>query len=144
MSRWWRRRPLSLISAFTRDYKPELQRLAKERDDKRENEKQAQLARLMADMKTPSAGGSSGRASRERGFSGPRGAGVDPSTANPFGPHGINEREDRYYDEDVRAGEAGDDEENDDEFGPDAELERPGPGPQSRATTGLAGFPRPS
>lgn len=72
---------------------------------------------------------------------------MDPSATNPFGPHGINEREDRYYDEDVRAGEVGaDDEENDDEFGPDAEVERPGPGPSAaqRPTAELAGFPRPS
>ncbi|KAI5451634.1 hypothetical protein NCC49_001615 [Naganishia albida] len=92
---------------YMTDYKPELDKIAKQKADKKEAEKQKQLERLMKDMQTPS--GSS------------RGAGTEPG-ANPFGPHGRNDREDAHYD----AGGYEDDEneedmENDDEFGSDAE-----------------------
>lgn len=53
------------------DYKPELNRLAAERAAKQEADKKAQLERLMKDMKMSGEG-------------------------NPFGPHGVNERQDRY------------------------------------------------
>lgn len=80
------------------DYKPELDRIAKQKvcplpksvhltltatrfrqADKKEAEKQVQLEKLMKDMQGPS--GSS------------RGVGTEPG-ANPFGPHGRNDRED--------------------------------------------------
>ncbi|KAJ9108522.1 hypothetical protein QFC20_003428 [Naganishia adeliensis] len=98
---------------YMTDYKPELDKIAKQKADKKEAEKQVQLEKLMKDMQTPS--GSS------------RGAGTEPG-ANPFGPHGRNDREDAHYD----AGGYEDDEneedmENDDEFGSDAEREDPGP-----------------
>jgi hypothetical protein len=53
--------------------------LSSRQADKKEAEKQVQLEKLMKDMQGPS--GSS------------RGVGTEPG-ANPFGPHGRNDRED--------------------------------------------------
>ncbi|GHJ88833.1 hypothetical protein NliqN6_5235 [Naganishia liquefaciens] len=109
---------------YMTDYKPELDRIAKQKADKKEEEKQVQLERLMKDMQGPS--GSS------------RGVGTEPG-ANPFGPHGRNDREDAHYD----AGGYEEDMENDDEFGSDAEREDPGPIRRRPADNDMAGFPRP-
>ena len=57
-----------------------------------------------------------------------------------FSPFLLNDNS--QYDEAYGAGDIGDDEEddmeNDDEFGPDAELERPGPGSGSSAGNSAA------
>ncbi|SPO22955.1 related to XPA binding protein [Ustilago trichophora] len=47
------------------DYRPELERLAKERDAKRESSKKEQLARLMKDMKVGSKSSPQGKTSRQ-------------------------------------------------------------------------------
>jgi len=137
---------------YESDYKPELERVAKERADKKEADKQEQLARLMRDMQTP--GASSSRSPLSRGA----GSGTAPGP-NPFGPHPKNDRDDHYYDEEGPSDEDDEDEdeeddmENDDEFGPDAEIERPFPGQQTASGAGQgstpgwqdgANWPRPS
>lgn len=51
---------------YLEDYRPELERLAKERDAKRETSKKEQLARLMKDMKVgPKAAGSDNETARK-------------------------------------------------------------------------------
>ncbi len=67
------------------DYKPELQRLAKERDDKAEADKKSNLERAMRDMNVGDRSGPSGSSRKGRGD-------------NPFGPYPMNERQDRYDD----------------------------------------------
>ncbi|KAJ9103217.1 hypothetical protein QFC21_002640 [Naganishia friedmannii] len=109
---------------YMTDYKPELDKIAKEKADKKDADKQGQLEKLMKDMQVPSGGSS-------------RGAGTEPG-ANPFGPHGRNDRDDAHYD----AGGYEDEEEdmeNDDEFGSDAERGR------TRGAGGdnMGSFPRP-
>lgn len=61
-------------SLWGREYKPELERLAAERKSKNDEEKKTHLEKLMNDMNMK-------------------------DKSNPFGPHAMNEREDRYYDE---------------------------------------------
>ena len=59
------------------DYKPELQRLAKEKETKAEAAKTANLERAMNDIRL----------------------GEPSSKGNPFGPYPRSDREDRYYDD---------------------------------------------
>jgi hypothetical protein len=69
------------------EYKPELERLAAEKQDKQEADKKASLERLMRDMKVSAAGAGGAPASKgERG---------DVVGGNPFRPHARNERQDR-------------------------------------------------
>lgn len=115
---------------YDRDYRPELEKQAKEKAAKKEADKQSQLERLMKDMSTSestrtSASMPGGRTGDDR-----PGSGVGPGK-NPFGPHGMNEREDRWYDQEDGEGDDDEDEddmENDDELGPDADREQPYPG----------------
>ena len=71
-------RPWGEQKLTSREYKPELERLAAERATKSEADKKDNLSRLLKDMNVGKGGGS----------------------GNPFGPHPRNEREDRYMDED--------------------------------------------
>lgn len=108
------------------EYRPEVERKEKEKADKKEKDKAHQLERLMKDLSaSDSKEGSTHRGSRGAGSSTQAGSGVEPS-ANPFGPHGMNEREDRWYDEEGGQDEDEEDLENDDEFGPDADREAGG------------------
>lgn len=88
---------------------------------KKEANKQVQLEKLMKDLSTNNPPSKDGRV-RAGGLTGDEkpGAGIAPGK-NPFGPHGINEREDRWYDEEGAEDEDEGDLENDDELGPDAE-----------------------
>ncbi|WVQ76664.1 hypothetical protein IAR50_006338 [Cryptococcus sp. DSM 104548] len=69
---------------YETDYKPELDRLAAERAAQSEAEKKIQLERLMKDMNVSD---------------------KPSSSSNPFGPFPRNDREDAYYDEDIKEGE---------------------------------------
>ncbi|KAK4686963.1 GPN-loop GTPase, partial [Tremellales sp. Uapishka_1] len=71
---------------YEADYRPELERLAKERKDKTEADKKSQLERLMKDMDVS-------------------GSSQPPRGGNPFGPHARNEREDRYMDDESEGSE---------------------------------------
>ncbi|KAI9632834.1 aerobic respiration-related protein [Dioszegia hungarica] len=91
------------------DYKPELDRLAAERESKAADEKKKHLERLMKDMNMSDApGAGAGAAARSRGGQmGEKGKGRGD---NPFGPYARNEREDRYLDDE---GSGTDEEEED-------------------------------
>ncbi|WWD16326.1 hypothetical protein CI109_100752 [Kwoniella shandongensis] len=75
---------------YEADYRPELDRLAAERAAQTEADKKAQLERLMRDMNVSDSATATGSRPSAGGRRGD----------NPFGPHPINEREDRYMDED--------------------------------------------
>ncbi len=77
MSRGARRQLHYCLVADPRDYRPELERLKADKEEKAEAAKAAHLERMMRDMGMDQAA---------------------PRKANPFGPHPRNDREDAYLD----------------------------------------------